>query len=215
MISQRIKYDTALSAAVVNGVCQSQTPGAAGNLTLNGSLVSGGVATMDTNGNARQVLITCAGADLGRTFTISGTVLQNGAIVTESMLGANVGTSTSVNYFLTITQIAVDAATAGAIQIGTNGVGASPWKATNSRKNPFQMAVFTILKSGSVNWTVQHTGDDVFDGTVIPTAFDHSVIAAKAANTDGNYAFPPIAVRTKINSGSGTVTTELMQSQDR
>lgn len=214
MPSQRIRYDTNLQAAADNAVCLSQSPAGAGNMLLNGAQVSGGIAVMDSGGNARQVLLTFAGNEAARTFIISGKVLENGAIVTETVAGTGIGTTTSVNYFLTITSISIDAASAGAIKVGTNGVGASPWKAVNSMKNPFQMAIFTILRSGAVNWTIQHTGSDVFNGSVLPIAFDHSVIAAKAANTDGNYAFPPIAVRTKINSGTGTVGTELVQSQN-
>jgi hypothetical protein len=36
-----------LVALVANGIALSQTPGAAGNLTLNGSLVTAGVAILD------------------------------------------------------------------------------------------------------------------------------------------------------------------------
>ena len=214
MISSRIAYDTALAAAVSNGIAQSQSPGGAGSLTLNGSLVSGGVATLDSNGNARQVLFTFGADESAHTFTVTGTLLANGNSVTETVAGA-AATATTVNFFFTVTSVTINAASAGTITVGTNGVGASPWKVVNHRKNPFQMGIGTILKSGTVNWTVQHTFSDVFDPAILPTAFDHSVIASKAANTDGNYAFAPIAIRTKINSGTGTVRTEAVQSQDR
>lgn len=213
-MSTRIQYDTTLSSAVTNGICQSQTPGGAGAMTLNGSLVSGGVATLDaTSGqvNARQVLFTFAADDSARTFVISGTLTPNGGTVTESVTGSAT-TSTSVNYFLTVSKITVDAGTAGAVQVGTNGVGASQARALDRKTNPFNVGIGTILKSGSANWTIQHTFDDVFNPSVIPTWLNHSSLASISATTDGNYAFAVMAIRTKINSGTGTVTSEFLQS---
>jgi len=214
-LSDWTEYQTSLSASTVNGVCLSQTPSAASDLTLNGSLVTRGVARLDTGqiGNnpaniGRQVLFTFAGADASRTLTVYGTLVPGGNVVSEAVAGANTSTSTSVNYFITITRIVVDAAFAGAVQVGTNGVGASPWVLVKDRQNWFGLAVLTY-NNGTVNWTIQHTGNNLLDPNVIPYAFDHSVIANKSSATDGNYAFPPIGIRTKINSGTGTVTTEL------
>ena len=56
-----------LDAADDNGIAQSQTTAGAADLTLNGALVSGGVATFDS---PRQVIITSGGNDTGVTFTI-------------------------------------------------------------------------------------------------------------------------------------------------
>jgi len=109
-----IEADT--DAADADGVATSQTPSGAGNLTINGAKASGGVATFNA---ARQVTITCAGADSGRTFTITGTDV-NGDAVTEAISGADADVSTSTKHFLTVTQIAVDDATAGAVTAGMN-----------------------------------------------------------------------------------------------
>lgn len=103
-----------IGAADADGISTSQTPGAAGNLTITGALASGGVATL---GYGRKVTITSAGNDSGRTFTVTGTD-ENGNAQTESITGPNIGTSTGTKNFLTVTQIAIDAAAAGAITAG-------------------------------------------------------------------------------------------------
>ena len=59
-----------LAAASANNIALSQTPGGAGALTLNGSLVVGGVAILDV---PRQVRITTTADETAKTFTIKGT----------------------------------------------------------------------------------------------------------------------------------------------
>jgi hypothetical protein len=113
----RSKYFAAdTTVADADGVCQSQTPAAGGvqNLTINGALASGGVATFSA---ARLITITSAGADGGRTFTITGTNV-NGAAQTETITGPATTTVTGTKYFRTVTQVSVDANTAGAITVG-------------------------------------------------------------------------------------------------
>jgi len=112
--SVHITADT--TAADPDGVCQSQTPAGGGSqtLTINGAESSGGVATFTA---ARFITITCAGNDAGRTFTITGTDV-NGSAQTETISGEDIGSSTGTKYFRTVTEVAVDANTAGAITVG-------------------------------------------------------------------------------------------------
>jgi hypothetical protein len=113
----KAKYIVAdTTAADADGVCQSQTPAAGGvqNLTINGALASGGVATFVA---ARFITITSAGADGGRTFTVTGTDV-NGNAQTESITGPATTTVTGTKYFRTVTQVSVDGNTAGAITVG-------------------------------------------------------------------------------------------------
>ena len=113
----KAKYIVAdTTAADADGVCQSQTPAVGGvqNLTINGALASGGVATFVA---ARLITITSAGADSGRTFTVTGTDV-NGNVQTESITGPATTTVTGTKYFRTVTQVSVDANTAGAITVG-------------------------------------------------------------------------------------------------
>jgi len=109
-----IEADT--DALDADSISQSQTPSGAGNLTINGAKASGGVATFNS---ARQVTITSAGDDQARTFTITGTDV-NGFTFTEAVTGADTAAATSTKHFKTVTQIAVDDATAGAVTAGMN-----------------------------------------------------------------------------------------------
>lgn len=68
--------------------------------------------------------------------------------------------------------------------------------------------------TGTVNYTIQQTLDDVFDSTVTPTWFDHpdSNLVAQTVARQGNYAYIPRAVRVKLNSGTGTVQLIAVQA---
>jgi len=103
------------TAANTDGVCESQTPagGGAQDLTIDGAQTSGGVATFTA---ARLITIASAGADDGRTFTVTGTDV-NGNAQTETIAGPAT-TVTGTLYFRTVTQVTVDDDTAGAITVG-------------------------------------------------------------------------------------------------
>ena len=190
------------ATADVNGISTSQTPGGAGNLTITGALASGGVATLTplTGMQERQVRIACAGADSGRTFTVYGTNGQ-GLSISEAVAGSAGSTSVTTSYFQTVTRVAVDAGTAGAVTVGTNGVGASqPWMPDNW-SNPISISL-SLEVSGTINCTVQYTYDDVYISTGYGalTWYSHGTIVNKAANTDSTIAAPVTAVRLKQNS---------------
>ena len=106
-----------IAAADPNGVCTAQTTGGAANLTIDGALTDGGVATLVP---ARNATITSAGSsETGKTFTFTGTDVSGNA-VTEAISGP--GTSATVSttkVFKTITQIAVDAALTGDVTVGS------------------------------------------------------------------------------------------------
>lgn len=109
-----IEADT--TAADADGVCASQTPAAGGeqSLTVNGAQASGGVASFTA---ARLVTVTSAGADDGRTFTVTGTDV-NGVSQSETITGPDTDTVTGTLYFRTVTAVTVDNDTAGAITVG-------------------------------------------------------------------------------------------------
>jgi hypothetical protein len=80
--------------------------------------------------------------------------------------------------------------------------------------SPCNIAVGCII-SGTVNYTVQHTFDNIFALNFDPataTWFNHPTLAAQIANADSNYAFPPRAIRVTKNSGTGTVSMTIVQS---
>tara|TARA_R110000796_G_scaffold60632_2_gene140257 strand:+ start:491 stop:1087 length:597 start_codon:yes stop_codon:yes gene_type:complete len=98
-------------AADPDGFAETQTPGGAGNLTLNGDIAS----SVDV---ARNVSVTCGSDINARTFTFTGTD-ENGDAQTEVVTGVNANTVAGTKFFATVTQIAVDAGTGAAITAGT------------------------------------------------------------------------------------------------
>ena len=206
---------TALPSADTDSVCLSQTPLAAGDLTIAGALAAAGVATLvSTSAKPRyglQLTVGCAGADSGRTFTVTGTA-PGGAAQTETIAGANIGTTAGVLFWETITQVAVDAATAGAIVVGTAQIGATAWIPLDVYvENQYQTIQTDV--TGTINYTWQYTNDDPFDTSITQLAFSHPTAGMVAASTDqiAGTSTQLRAVRLKINSGSGTARNTIVQ----
>jgi hypothetical protein len=90
------------ATADADGVCASQTPSGAGNLTINGALADSGAVTFD---QPRQITVTGGSDESGKTFTVTGTD-ETGTAASEVITGPNATTVTSTGYFATISQIA-------------------------------------------------------------------------------------------------------------
>lgn len=206
-----------LTAASANNIATSQTPGAAGALTLNGTTVVNGVAILD---HARRVLITTT--DTTHTFTITGTS-PTGTLLTEVVQNAGTSVQSQLDY-LTVTSIVINGAATAAVTVGTNGVASTPWVRLDEWALP-QVAIQCDV-SGTVNYTVQSTLDDPNSPTnpVIPSAVawvnspDTNAVAAtgQIQTSYGGYAaYPavsPTFVRVTLNSGTGTVTATVIQA---
>jgi len=98
--------------------------------------------------------------------------------------------------------------------ISVTGVANSVVAPMNINTSPFNVG-FGVTVTGTINFTVQHTFDNVWSSTFDPATanwFDHPSVAAKAVNQDGNYAFPVSAIRIKGNTGTGTATLTLLQA---
>jgi len=199
----------ALPAAVTNGISTSQSPGGAGNLTITGSLATGGIASLVT---AQRVGIHSASDDTGRTFTVYGTD-RYGRTQSESFLGANTGTANSTKDFLTVTRIAVDAATAGAVYAGTVAVGSTAPLIFDRFVNPANCNVALVF-SGTANAGIDVSLDDLAPAWDLtsnsPTWFTPTVLASKSSNTLGQEVGPFTMMRLTVNSGTGTVTATIV-----
>lgn len=214
-----------LAAGVVGAIAASQTPGGAGNLVINGTLASGGVATLPVQ---QQIGITSAGVDNTFTLTVTGTD-ANGAIVTETLTGPNATTVKTVNSYLTITRIAVSGAAAAALTVDTVQAGQDQPVILDRYQNPL-MASVSVEVSGTVNYTVQYTNDDLFNtapnavvwvnsaNTTLVAAttnnqgvvgLDTQVTAATVGSLIASFA---TAVRLVTNSGGGTATMIVNQA---
>lgn len=100
-----------------DGVCQSQTPVAAGALTING-------VTSGTLGVGYYVTIYGSGNESAKIFRVTGTGNSDEAIV-EYLQGPNNSTVSTKNTFKTVTEVYISAASAAAVKVGygiTNGL---------------------------------------------------------------------------------------------
>jgi hypothetical protein len=140
-----------------DGLAQSQTPLASGNLTLNGALISGGSFT-ESSGHGRQLGIASVGDDSGRTFTVTGTD-ADGTAITETITGPNATTVESTRYFKTVSSVAVDAATAGAITVGTVDELATKTYFLNRQSDTGALVQFDV--TGTINLTAQVSAHDI------------------------------------------------------
>lgn len=201
-----------LTAASDNCIALSQTPLAAGFLTLAGAAASAGVATLDTG---RRVIITSAGNDSDKTFTIRGT-REGGGRIMEVVTGANIGVAASNLDFLTVTSIYASAATAAAVKAGTNGVGSSRWVRFDPHLTPPNISFAVELVSGSGNVTVEETYDEFLapagvqsavgyePATTIPTAIADPQLVSITVSQQGGFNSPFSGWRLTVNSGTGS-----------
>lgn len=80
--------------------------------------------------------------------------------------------------------------------------------------SPFNVSLFCVV-SGSVNYTVQHTGDDIFNTLPANCTWfphDNADLVAATTNQNDNFAYPVTASRVFLNSGNGTVTLTSIQA---
>lgn len=100
-----------------DGICQSQTPVAAGALTING-------VTSGTLGVGYYVTIYGSGNESNKIFRVTGTGNSDEAII-EYLQGPNNSTVSTKNTFKTVSEVYTSAATAAVVKVGygiTNGL---------------------------------------------------------------------------------------------
>lgn len=199
-----------LPVAAATGIAQAQSTGGAANLTLNGSLVSGGVATLSP---AQRVGVASTGNNSGVSFTITGTG-RGGSSLVETITGPNNSTVYTTQDFLTVTSIAASGATTGNVTAGTVGVGSTRWIGLSYQIAPAHVSVGCTV-TGSVTYTVEYTYDTVAnlpDGTTYAKVFPVTEMTGLTATADGNITFPVQACRATITAGTGTLDVAVLQA---
>lgn len=201
-----------LTAASATNIRTASGIAGAGAVVLNGSTVSGGVATLD---NPRQVLVTNASNET-LTLTLTGTTF-GGAAASEVIQLATAGTVASKLNYKTLTSVVSSAASVGNISIGTNALASTPWV----RFDEWAMGQvgLQVDVTGTVNYTVQGTMDDPNSPTnpVDPAAVawinssDTAVVGA-TLQQQSNFMFAPIFARVLLNSGTGSISATFVQN---
>jgi len=202
-----VSITKSLVAAVTNGIAQSQSLASAGTLTLNGTLVTAGVANL---GSQRRVVITSAGNDSARKATVVGTA-DSGArseIITLGSAAAVV----SVNDFLTVGTVSIDGTIASTVTVGTNGTGSTDWIMPNFHLTPFDVTINTEL-SGAATYNVETTQDNYFDARpTVTTVNVYQVLQGNTASTEAVLNTAVRGYRYTITAGTGTLTAQSTQS---
>lgn len=191
---------------------RTASSGSAGALTLNGSLVSSGVATLDT---PRRVLITNAADETGKTVVLTGAD-RAGNTQSETVTLGGIGSTASVLDYKTLTSAVLSANSAGNLSIGTNGVASSAWVMMDPWA--FGQIGVTTGVTGTVNYDIEITGDDPNDTTnpVDPADmiwFDcgDAGLVGETTNASGVLTPIPRYARINLNSGSGSVRATFIQ----
>lgn len=215
-------FTKTLAAASATNIALVQAVGGAGNLTLNGAAVTGGVATLDT---ARRVGITSSGNDSGISFTVTGGDYA-GTAITEVVTGSNGGVASTKQDFLTVSRVAASAAAAANVSVGTTSVGSTPWWVPNNHLVPVEIGLGLELLSGAATASIEVTDDSPLAQAMIYTAgwaqtppvpqpFGwpalSAVVLALNAPQSSVVDRPIAALRLTINAGTGKVQATLRQ----
>lgn len=197
-----------LPAAVATGIATSQSGTAGTPLTLNGSLVSAGVANLVV---ARRVIITSAGDDSAHTFALVGTD-RYGRPQSEILTGAN-GVATSTKDYLTVTSITPNNNTTSTVTSGTNATGSTAPYVTDSFINPGNYGCGMHF-SGTVTSGLEGSYDDLTPAWDLannsPTWYSITGFTGLTADANGTITGPFTMIRQTNTSGTGTATTRLI-----
>lgn len=128
LTSPLTSYRIAPAVLDADGIAVAQAVGSAGNLTLNGALVTGGIAVFDVP-RAISVTSTDAG-DTTQTATFTGKDFYNRP-QTETLAFNGAATISGLKAFSSISQVAISAALAGNGSAGTLDLFGLPYVLTN------------------------------------------------------------------------------------
>ena len=152
-----------------------------------------------------------------KTFTLVGTD-ANDVAITETMAGPNgVATVTSVKRYKTLTSVTVDATTgADTFDIGWTALASTAWVPLDILQVPFAVGIGAVLVSGSANYDLEHTYDEIDTNVTAQVAYNNATMAGKTASFDVGLSYPVKAVRLDINSHtSGVMRFTVLQGVSR
>jgi len=199
-----------LPAAVANGITLVGAAVGAGDMSLNGGLVSGGIANLVV---AQRVGIVSAGNDSGVTFTIYGTD-RKGRTQNEPVTGKNADTAISKKDFLTVTRISRSGSAAGNVTIGTVGRGSSEPMIVDRFVNPAEYAAAVATNGVGTTYSIEESLDDMtpdWDMTTNdPTWFQSQGFASENGNQRGTIRGPLTMLRLTIEGGTDLVTATIV-----
>jgi hypothetical protein len=210
-----------LAASSANNIAQSQTPVSGTALTLNGSTVTAGVATLDT---PRRLSLAYGNEGSARTLVISGT-MDGGNPITETLKIPSGGAGSPIatlQDFLTVTSaVPAGGGWSAAVTLGTNATGSTRWILVNNQQQVQNIGVECVLESGAATWTIETSQDSPLaaipiyqagysQANGIPTAFGAAGLTGLTGNTQGDITGSIACMRLTITAGTGLVQTTFL-----
>jgi hypothetical protein len=146
-----------------------------------------------------------------KTITVTGTDAENNAL-SENIAGPNgVATVTTTKYFKTVTSVTISATTgADTFNIGWNVGAVSQCLPLDIRCVPFSVGLMTDI-SGTINYTVQHTMQDILKTVAAVNATwiaNAAPMSGATADQTSNYSTPVTGTRLLINSVTNGATIQ-------
>ena len=202
-----ISFTRSQPAADAESIVSAQSLSVSGAITLDGVLVSNGVATL----TVPAVLVAFSEASSSINFVVTGTG-PAGQSQTETLAVTASGTVTGSLSFATVTSVVADAAAAATISIGNGIPGYTAWIPLDIY-TPNQVTNISAKTSGTVNYSVEYTNEDPFDVSIDQLAVPHPAGSLTAASGDETHFTTTLmrAVRLKMNSGDGSVRFTIVQ----
>ncbi len=207
-------YDLSLTliAGSAAGIVTSTTGSAGVALTLNGGLVSGGVATFDV---PRRVAVTSIANETAKTFTITGTDYY-GRPQSETLTGAGTSVAFTSHDFATVSSILSNSTTNSTITFGTNGTASKKPIIIDQWVNPSVIGVGTQVGTVSVTYNIEKSMDNLMPSwdinTNTPTWYTDTNFNGSTTNTLNQMQGPFTMARLTVTAGTGTVTARFRQS---
>lgn len=206
-----ISFTRSQPAADGDSIVSAQSLNVSGAITLDGSLVVSGVATL----TVPAYLTVFSEKSATVSFAVTGT-RPGGGTQTETIALTASGTVTGSLAFATVTQITASAPTSATISVGNAVTGYTDWIPLDIY-TPNQVTNISAKTSGTVNYSVEYTNEDPFDRSIQQLAVPHPNASLTGASGDETQFTTTLmrAVRLKINSGSGSVRFTCVQQSTK
>ena len=151
-ISPIYVYEITPATGTTVSIAAAQAVSGAGNLTINGTLATSGVATLDV---PRNVIITSSsGTDTTQTATVTGTDAYAVPVV-ETITLTGTSSAQGLKAFLTVSKVAMSASTVGNVSAGTGDKFGVPFRI--NKKGSMQAFWDATWNSGSATTTLGST----------------------------------------------------------
>lgn len=187
-----------LDAASTTKVALAQTALINANLTLTAA-----ASAIDSSGASRILLITTTEDDSSGNLIITGTDANNEAI-TETIAMPSSTTKVTTKAYKTVTSINTTVAITANISIGTVGTTLSAKYKVHSLEHRNRVPTTVAVEiTGTINYTIQETFDNIYDGTITKgnaVMFSPTALASKTANTVASLDIGASGMQIVINS---------------